>query len=124
VWLLLGCGSSGSTDLFDGVGGTRASMPASTAGAAPVSTGANGTCSPAKDFTGGSSGPFNTADAVCARVTGAISGWGCSNFDGRVVKVNGKTVTCGELPLPDALGGAYYFDISAGMFDYASFYWF
>jgi hypothetical protein len=28
------------------------------------------------------------------------------------------------LPLPDKIDGAFYFDISAGTFDYASFYWF
>jgi hypothetical protein len=81
-------------------------------------------CSPAKDVTGGASGAFGTTGPACFKVTGDIAGWGCSNFDGRTVKVNGRTVMCAELPLPDKIDGAYYFDISAGTFDYASFYWF
>jgi hypothetical protein len=60
---------------------------------------------------------------VCLRVTDDIVGWGCSNFEGRTVKVNGVTVNCAEVPLPDKLHGAYYFDISAGEHAYASFYW-
>ncbi|HTA88740.1 MAG TPA: hypothetical protein VK745_04170, partial [Polyangiaceae bacterium] len=65
-----------------------------------------------------------TMGPACLRVMGAIAGWGCSNFDGRTLKVNGQTVMCGELPLPDEIDGGYYFDISAGTFDYASFYWY
>jgi hypothetical protein len=82
------------------------------------------TCSPVKDATGGTTGPFGTTGPVCLRVTSEIKGWNCSNFEGRTLKVNGRTVMCGELPLPDRIDGAYYFDASAGMFDYASFYWF
>ena len=73
--------------------------------------------------TGMASGDFQTADAVCVRVTDVVVGWGCSNFEGRTIKVNGTTVTCGQVPLPSQVDGAYYFDISAGDFSYASFYW-
>jgi hypothetical protein len=81
-------------------------------------------CSPAKDVTGGMSGDLGTMGGACIRVTSDITGWGCSNFDGRTVKVNGQIVMCAEEPLPDKLDGAYYFDISPGAFGYASFYWF
>ena len=132
---LLGCGSSSDQNFFDAANGARVTSSSGGAGSAgsgsasggsagAPSAGSNGTCSPATDLSGGSSGPFNTADAVCMRVTSAISGWGCSNFDGRSVKVNGIELTCGQTPLPDPIAGAYYFEISAGTFAYASFYWF
>jgi hypothetical protein len=70
------------------------------------------------------SGVLGTTGPACLRVTGDIAGWGCSNFDGRTLKVNGQSVECAALPLPAQIDGAYYFDISAGEFDYASFYWF
>jgi hypothetical protein len=81
-------------------------------------------CHPVKDVTGGMSGPIHTLGTACLRVTEDISGWGCSNFDGRTVKVNGRELMCAEVPLPDKIDGAYYFDISPGTFDYASLYWF
>jgi hypothetical protein len=61
---------------------------------------------------------------VCLKVTLDITGWGCSNFQGRTVKVNGTTVSCAELPLPSKVDDAYYFDVSAGELDYASLYWY
>ena len=42
----------------------------------------------------------------------------------RTVKINGEPLTCGQLPLPAEIDGDYYFDISAGQFEYASFFWF
>jgi hypothetical protein len=82
------------------------------------------TCSPVTDVSGGMSGPFNSTGPACFRVSDDITGWGCSNFDGRTLKVNGQIVMCGVLPLPDKIDGAYYFDVSAGSLDYASFYWY
>jgi len=152
VYLLVGCGSS-TTDFFDAPGAARmtvsASGSASNAGTGnstahagessggsssgpgpgsggnPSTTGdSDAPCHPAKDISGGMSGPFGSVGPECLRVSGMIAGWGCSNFDGRSVKVNGQTVMCGQLPLPDPIDGAYYFDVSAGTFDYASFYWY
>ncbi len=105
-------------------GGASASAGTGAGGTSTIGNPSNAPCSPAKDVTGGSSGELGTMGAACLRVTADIAGWNCSNFDGRTVKVNGRTVMCGELPLPDKIDGAYYFDISAGMFEYASFYWF
>ena len=70
------------------------------------------------------SGPFDTLGPICLRVSSDIAGWGCSNFEGRTLKVNGSTVTCAQIPLPEKLHGAYYFDVSAGEHEYASLYWF
>jgi endoglucanase len=110
-------GTSGSSSLSNG-------GQASGGGAGSNNNPSNAPCGPVKDVSGGASGALGTTGPACLRVTGAIAGWGCSNFDGRMLKVNGQSVMCGELPLPDPIDGAYYFDISAGTFDYASFYWF
>jgi len=80
-------------------------------------------CSPAQDMTGNSSGNFNTTGSVCKRTSNNINGWGCSNFAGRTVKVNGVAMTCGNTPLPAKVNGYYYFDVSAGSYSWASLYW-
>jgi endoglucanase len=97
---------------------------ASVAGSANGGAGApsDGACAPVADIGSGMS--FASAGPVCLRVTLDIGGWGCSNFDGRTLKVNGTTVACAELPLPSKVDGAYYFDVSAGEHDYASLYWY
>ncbi len=114
-------GSAGSAS--NGVSGSGSSANGSQAGSSGMND-PNASCSPARDVSGGTSGELGTMGPACLRVMGAIAGWGCSNFDGRTLKVNGQTVMCGELPLPGEIDGAYYFDISAGTFDYASFYWY
>ena len=84
-------------------------------------------CVPAKTITGtgsGNSGSFETAGAYCFRTADTIAGWNCSNFDGRTLKVNGVTITCGTMPLPAKVNSYYYFDASAGSFDYASIFWY
>src|SRR6185503_741756 len=82
-------------------------------------------CTGAITVTGGQSGNFNTSGAVCYRTSDTINGWGCSNFEGRSVAVNGVAVTCGQVPLPAKLADGFrYFAITAGTFPWASFYWF
>ena len=82
---------------------------------------------PAATVTGssgsGNSGSFGTASAYCFRTPDNINGWGCSNFDGRTLKVNGVAKDCGNMPLPAKVNGYYYFDCSAGTYSYASIYW-
>ncbi|MGC4066994.1 MAG: S8 family serine peptidase [Polyangiaceae bacterium] len=81
-------------------------------------------CSGAITVTGGQSGNFNTTSAVCYRTADDILGWGCSNFSGRTITVNGTTVSCGAIPLPAKWSDGYrYFAISAGSYPWASFYW-
>jgi hypothetical protein len=84
-------------------------------------------CSPAKTITGTGSattGNFETAGEFCFRTPDNIAGWNCSSFDGRTLKVNNVTETCGTLPLPAKINGYYYFDASAGSFPYAAIYWY
>ena len=149
--LLAGCGGAGAVNFFDaaGAGGVASSAGATSvagahsgaasagaaviAGAGSASAGAatggpsDAPCSPVLDVTDNGnkmSGEFQTAGPVCLLVKDDITGWGCSNFEGRTLKVNGVEVSCAELPLPDKLHGGYYFDISAGDHAYASVYWF
>lgn len=79
-------------------------------------------CSPAVEMVGGQSGSFDTTGPVCKKTQDRIVGWGCSNFDGRSITVNGVAVTCGA-QLPPQMGGYYYFDVSAGNYPWASLYW-
>jgi hypothetical protein len=72
----------------------------------------------------GLSGNFGTTGAVCYFVEGVIDGWGCANETGRTVTVNGVGVNCAQMPLPAPLDGGHYFAFSAGMYDYAAFYWY
>ena len=84
-------------------------------------TGSGGTCANAISFTN-NTGNFNTTGAVCYRTNVNISGWGCSNFDGRTVTVGGQARTCGQLPLTRSADGYYYFSITAGTYPWASLY--
>ena len=137
------CGSNGGVDFFDSSTGGAGTPPAvnssrpagtesvaSAGGSAGVGMGGSSSgpsdapCAPVTDVTGGMTGPFGTKGPVCLRVKGDIDGWGCSNFEGRTLKVNGQSVRCEQIPLPPASHGDYYFDVSAGEMDYASLYWF
>jgi len=72
------------------------------------------------------SGNFNTSGAVCLRTGAAVNGWGCSNFAGRTVSVNGGTATAtcgaGPFPLPRTSDGYTYFSVSGGTYSWASLY--
>ncbi len=144
--LSVGCGSATPIDFFDAVPGgsggasdragagnvagasgttliAGAGQPGAGSAGAPVIA-AGAPCGPSKEGQNMMSGPFGTTGPYCLRVAGDITGWGCSNFEGRTMKVNRTDVTCGQLPLPKKFEGAYYFDVSAGSFDYASLYWY
>jgi hypothetical protein len=60
---------------------------------------------------------FNTTSAFCfVSCDSTTNGWGCDSFTekDRVVKVNGKAVTCGgTLPAANT-GGYWYFEVAAG----------
>lgn len=66
------------------------------------------------------SGPFGTAGERWFVVTTTINGWQASEIQGRSITVNGVPVTAGQMPLPSAAGGAYYFQFSAGANDWSS----
>lgn len=78
-------------------------------------------CTPTKTFavTAGGTGNFNTTGAYCAKVTGTINGWNCYNFTGRTVLANDKSVACAAT-LPAKVNDAYYFEVSAGTYSWAS----
>jgi uncharacterized repeat protein (TIGR02543 family) len=71
-------------------------------------------------------GNFNTTGAVCYRTSQTVNGWGCSNFTGRTVSVNGgtATATCGAGPFPitKSSDGYTYFAATAGTYPWASIY--
>jgi hypothetical protein len=86
-------------------------------------------CTPAKTISGagsGTTGNFGTTGEFCFRTQDNITGWGCSNFTGRTLKVNSTAVECAKLPLPAKVNGYYYFDASGGTtaVDYAAIYWY
>ena len=72
------------------------------------------------------SGNFNTTGAVCLRTSMTVRGWGCSNFQGRTVRVNNGTATAtcgaGPFPLPKHTDGYTYFTVTAGTYPWASLY--
>jgi endo-1,4-beta-D-glucanase Y len=70
---------------------------------------------------GGNSGNFDTPNAVCFKVADNLNGWGCSNFEGRTLKVNGTSKACGATITK--VSGYYLFDVSAGSVPWASIYW-
>ncbi len=75
------------------------------------------------DAAAGNSGNFNTSGAYCFRTPRDIVGWGCSNFDGRTLQINDVAKTPGSMPMPTKSNGYYYFEVSAGTYNYASCYW-
>jgi hypothetical protein len=60
------------------------------------------------------SGNFNTTDEVWYVTSDAPTGWQASNVDGRQIYVNGVVESSGQMPLPAAVNGKYYFQFTAG----------
>jgi arabinogalactan endo-1,4-beta-galactosidase len=120
---LFGAPSSSSSSSSSG-GGSSSSSSSSSGGS---SSGGSTPCSNPITVSGGQSGNLNTTGAVCLRTAATVQGWGCSNFDGRTVKVNGGTpsTSCGGGPLPLAkmADGYTYFAVSAGAYAWASLYY-
>jgi hypothetical protein len=132
---VVGSGGATARDGGAGTGGVGARDGGRTEAGVPDVPGTGGIsgidgggepCVPAKTITsGGNSGQFGTAGAYCFRTSENIpQGWNCGSFDKRTVKVNGVEKTCGAWPLPPKFNGYYYFDVSAGTYDYASIYWY
>lgn len=129
-------GGRGGTSGASSGGATSGSGGASGAAGASATGGSGGgtgwmPCTNAREplypgATNGNSGSFMTAAAVCYRLATGFNNWACANMGNRTVQVNGVAVSCspyGTWPLPPAVNGYYYFEFSAGMPDYASFYW-
>jgi endoglucanase len=119
-------------------GSTFAGWSGACTGTAPCTVAMTATRSVTATFTGGSgpvcsnpitftsqSGNFNTTGPICLRTSLAVSGWGCSNFDGRTVSVNSQppTSTCGGgTPITPSADGFTYFIITAGALPYAGLF--
>jgi endoglucanase len=98
---------------------TRSAIATFTGGNGPV-------CSNPITFTN-QSGNFNTTGPICLRTSLPVNGWGCANFDGRTVSVNGRppTSSCGGgAPITPSADGFTYFIITAGAFPYAGLFTF
>ena len=106
-------------------GGAVATGGSSGQGGTPLSTYTFGDgdepCANPKDVSG-MTGNIGSAEA-CYRTVDDISGWGCSSFETRTVKVNGVETECAA-KLPPKMGSFYYFEISAGDPDWAAIYWY
>jgi endoglucanase len=106
-----------------GTGSCIVSMTAARSVTASFSGGNGAGCSNPTTFTN-QSGNFNTTGAVCLRTSQPVNGWGCSNFDGRTVRVNGGPAvsTCGGGPIAPSADGFTYFMVSAGAVSWASLF--
>ena len=82
-------------------------------------------CASATSFTG-TTGNFGTTGTGCYKTSRAVNGWGCANFTGRTVSVNGGAATsacgAGPFPLARASDGNTYFAVTAGAYPWASIY--
>lgn len=69
-------------------------------------------------------GTFDTAGAVCVKITGNIAGWNSSNTEGRSYTVNGGAVTAGGPSISGSAvtamaDGFVYLNFTAGTFTWA-----
>jgi hypothetical protein len=64
----------------------------------------------------------NSTKGFCVATCDEIDGWGCSNFDGRTVTVNGSPATCGVTKLVKK-DGYFVFRVSPGSNISAGVYW-
>jgi chitin-binding protein len=119
---------SGWSGACTGTGSCVTTMTAAHAVTATFATsggGAGTPCANPVNFTN-QSGNFNTGGAICLRTSATVNGWGCSNFQGRTVSVNGGTATstcgAGPFPLPKASDGYTYFSVTAGTYTWANLY--
>lgn len=119
-------GGAGGTGLTGSGGRVGTGGAPGTGGAAVADGGGAEPCVPAKTVTGGVVGDFGTTGPYCFRTPDNITGWGCSNFAGRTLKVNNVEKTCSAMPLPAKVNGYYYFDASGGTgaVSYASIFWY
>jgi aryl-phospho-beta-D-glucosidase BglC (GH1 family) len=105
-----------------GTGACTVSMTAARSVTATFNTTGTATlCTNPITFTG-NTGNFNTAGAVCYRTNATVNGWGCYNFDGRTLTVNGQARTCGQVPITRSSDGYYYFSVTAGTYPWAGLY--
>jgi len=121
--------ATGGTSSTGGKAGTGSSGTAgSTAGGTGTAGGGStGPCDNPVDIPAGTmnTGNFNSLETKCFRTKATFNNVGCSNFQGRTLKVNNVLTTCPSMgtfaPMSD---GYVYLDASAGSNLSASIYWF
>jgi endoglucanase len=117
---------AGWSGACSGTGPCTVAMTATRSVTATFTGGTGPVCSNPITFTN-QSGNFNTTGPICLRTSLQVNGWGCSNFDGRTVSVNGQppTSACGGgTPITRSADGFTYFIITAGALPYASLFTF
>jgi hypothetical protein len=67
-----------------------------------------------------SSGSFGTTGERWFVVSTNVNGWQASEVQGRTIRVNGVVMTPGQMPLPPAVNGNYYFQFTAGSNNWSS----
>jgi len=120
-------GGSSSTGGKAGTGSSGAAGGAVAGATGTAGGGATGPCDNPVDVPAGTmnTGNFNSLEAKCFRTKSTFNNVGCSNFQGRTLKVNNVATTCPSMgtfaPMSD---GYTYLDASAGSNLSASIYWF
>ena len=120
-----GSSFAGWSGACTGTGACTVAMTATQTVTATFNGSGGSVCSNPVTFTD-QSGNFNTTGPVCLRTSRQVNGWGCSNFDGRSVSVNGRppATTCGAGPFPIApsADGFTYFMVTAGAISWAGLF--
>lgn len=121
--------STGGSVSMGGKAGTGSSgMPGSGGDTGTAGGPSTGLCDNPVDLpagANGNTGNFNSLEAKCFRTKSTFNNIGCSNFQGRTLKVNGVTTACpGTGTFAPTADGYTYLDASAGSNLSASIYWY
>ncbi|HEX3777005.1 MAG TPA: hypothetical protein VHV51_21175 [Polyangiaceae bacterium] len=121
-------GSSGTSSGAGGVSsagsGTAGSGTAGAGTAGSAGSGSTGPCMNPVDKSGGNSGDLGAGPDVCIRTMDKFNTVGCSNFDGRMLIVNGMPATCGVAATYTQIGGYNYIEVTGTGETFASLSWF
>jgi hypothetical protein len=113
-------GASGGASLNNGGFGGKSTGGASGAS----SSGSDGACANPVDVMGTNTGNFGTMAAACFKTKTVFSGgWNCSSTDGRTIRINGRVLACGVMPVPPQIDGYTYIETTAGTYTWAQVYW-
>jgi len=122
-------GSGGTVGVAGSNVGGKAGTGSSGAGGGSAGGGSTGPCQNPVDLpsgANGNSGNFGSTGPACFRTKSTFNNVGCSNFEGRTLKVNDVVVACPALSatFAPAIDGWTYFEASGGPNVSASFYWY
>jgi hypothetical protein len=127
-----GTGSGGTAGVAGSSTGGKAGTGSSGTGGSSAGAAGGGSTGPCEGATelptsaSGNTGNFNKLGAACFRTKSTFNNIGCSNFEGRTLKVNNVAVVCPALnaTFAPAIDGWTYLDASAGTNVSASIYWY